>query len=180
MKKLPLQEAFTLLEPGPVILLTTADNGKNNIMTISWHMVIDFSPRFAVATGSWNYSYNTLLKTKECVIAVPPVDLSEMTVQIGCCTGAEVDKFNQFKLTPVKAENVGAPLIEECLGNIECRVVQHIEDHGIFILEGIQAWIDTDRKERRTFHANGDGTFVVDGDTISYRDLMSAKLPPGV
>ena len=180
MKKLPLIEAFTLLEPGPVVLVTTSDKGRDNIMTISWHMATDFSPRFAITTGSWNYSYNTLVKTRECVIAIPAVDLSEKAVEIGCCSGADVEKFKKFKLTPVKAEIVGTPLIEECLANIECKVVDHIKKYDIFILEGVQAWVNTERKERRTFHANGDGTFIVDGDTISYRDLMSAKLPPGV
>ena len=180
MKKLPINEAFTLLEPGPAIMLTTSDNGKNNVMTITWHMVLDFSPKFAIATGSWNYSYNALVKNKECVIAVPAVDLSKKVIEIGCCSGAEVDKFKKFKLTPVKAENVEAPLIKECLANIECKVIDHVEKHGLFILEGVQAWINTQRKERRTFHGNGDGTFIVDGRIINYRDLMSAKLPPGV
>ena len=180
MIKLPLNEAFTLLEPGPVILLTTSDNGRDNIMTITWHMVMDFAPRFAISTGTWNYSFKALSKNKECVIAIPAVDLSEKAIQIGCCSGSEVDKFKKFQLTPVPAENVGAPLIQECLANIECRVENYLEKYGIFILEGVQAWIDSERKERRTFHGIGDGTFVVDGHTISYRDLMSAKLPPGV
>ena len=81
MKKLPLQKAFTLLEPGPVVLVTTADNGKQNILTLSWTMVMDFPPRFAFLTGSWNYSYKALKKTGECVIAIPAVDLAKKTVQ---------------------------------------------------------------------------------------------------
>ncbi|HWP97267.1 MAG TPA: hypothetical protein VN426_10520 [Syntrophomonadaceae bacterium] len=47
-------------------------------------------------------------------------------------------------------------------------------------MQGVRAWIDQERTERRTFHANGDGTFVVDGSTISLRSLMEEKLPPGV
>jgi hypothetical protein len=54
MKTLPLAKAFMLLEPGPVILVTTADRGKRNVMTISWHMVMDFTPRFALLTGPWS------------------------------------------------------------------------------------------------------------------------------
>jgi len=131
MKKFPLQKAFTLLELGPVVLVTTSDGGRQNIMTLSWTMVTDFSPRFAFSTGSWNYSYKALKKTGECVIAVPAVDLSKKTVQIGMCSGAEIDKFKKFKLTPLKAENVSAPLIKECYANIECRVVDHIEKHNL-------------------------------------------------
>ena len=169
-----------LLEPGPVVLVTTSNEVKNNIMTISWHMVMDFTPRFAFLTGEWNYSYEALIKNKECVIAVPTVDISQKVVEIGGCSGSDTDKFTKFGLTPIKATSVGAPLIKECLANIECRIVDHIETHNIFILDAVQAWIDTDRKERRTIHANGDGTFIVDGQTISYRNLMLPKLPPGV
>jgi flavin reductase (DIM6/NTAB) family NADH-FMN oxidoreductase RutF len=180
MKKLPLGKAFLLLEPGPVVLVTTAPGGKKNIMTLSWHMVMDFTPRLAFVTGPWNYSYRALMKERECVIAVPAVDLSAKVVEIGACSGAEVDKFAKFALTPVKAKSVKAPLIAECLANIECRIVDHIARHDIFVLDGVNAWIDPERKERRTFHAVGDGTFVVDGKTLNHRKLMLNKLPSGV
>lgn len=169
-----------LLEPGPVILVTTARGAKNNIMTISWHMVMDFTPQFALLTGPWNFSYQALVRTRECVIAVPTVDLSRKVVEIGACSGSGTDKFKKFDLTPLKAKSVQAPLIKECLANIECRVTDHVAKHGIFVLEGVQAWIDPGREERRTIHANGDGTFVVDGRTINHRRLMLSKLPPGV
>jgi len=180
MKKLPLGKAFLLLEPGPVVLVTTASGGKMNIMTLSWHMVMDFTPRLAFVTGPWNYSYRALIKERECVIAVPAVDLSAKVVEIGACSGAEVDKFAKFALTPVKAKSVKAPLIAECPANIECRIVDHIAKHDIFVLDGVNAWINPERKERRTFHAVGDGTFVVDGKTVNHRKLMLNKLPPGV
>jgi len=180
MKKLPLQKAFTLLEPGPVVLVTTADGGKQNILTLSWTMVMDFTPRFAFLTGSWNYSYKALKKTGECVIAIPTVDLSKKTVQIGSCSGAEINKFEKFKLTPLKAENVSAPLIKECYANIECRIVDHIQKHNIFVLDGLAAWVDNARAEKRCFHAIGDGRFRADGELINHRRIMIAKLPAGV
>ncbi len=169
-----------LLEPGPVVLVTTADKGKNNIMTISWHMVMDFTPRFALLTGPWNYSYKALIRTKSCVISIPTVDISKKVVGIGVCSGSDTDKFKKFDLTPVKAKSIDAPLIKECLANVECHVTDHIKKHDIFVLEAVHAWIDVNRKERRTIHANGDGTFVVDGRVLNYRRLMLPKLPPGV
>jgi flavin reductase (DIM6/NTAB) family NADH-FMN oxidoreductase RutF len=180
MAELPLEKAFMLIEPGPVILVTTNANDKNNIMTISWHMVVDFTPRIALTTGPWNYSFQALRQTKECVLAIPAVDLAEKVVGIGDCSGADCDKFQQFHLTPLPAAEVKAPLIAECLACLECRVSGYLEPPGIFILKGIRAWIDQERTERRTFHAKGDGTFVVDGDTINLRHLMEDKLPPGV
>ncbi|SMC47381.1 flavin reductase family protein [Papillibacter cinnamivorans] len=178
--KLPMEKAFMLIEPGPVLLISTRDGGRDNIMTLSWHMVMDFTPRIAIATGPWNHSFRALVNTRECVLAVPAVDLAETAVRIGDCSGADVDKFETFALTPLPAAEVKAPLIAECLACLECRVAEYLEPQGIFILEGLRAWIDAERKERRTFHAVGDGTFVADGETFSLRGLMEDKLPPGV
>jgi flavin reductase (DIM6/NTAB) family NADH-FMN oxidoreductase RutF len=180
MKKFPLNKAFTFLEPGPVILVTTTDGGKRNIMTLSWTMVLDFTPRFAFMTGPWNYSCTALKRTKECVIAVPTVDLARTAVRIGSCSGAQVNKFEKFALTPLEAAHVKAPLIKECYANIECRVVDHIQKHGIFVLDALEAWIDEKRKEKRFFHAVGDGRFIVDGEKFSHRRIMIEKLPEGV
>ena len=118
MKKLQLSKAFTLMESGPVVLVTTNDSGKNNIMTISWTMVVDFTPQFAITTGPWNFSYAALRKSRECVISVPTVDLIDQVVGVGTCSGADTDKFEKFGLTPVKGKHVKSPLIKECLANM--------------------------------------------------------------
>jgi len=180
MKRMPLGRAFTLLEPGPVVLVTTSDGEKNNIMTISWTMVNDFTPRFAMTTGPWNHSYTALRKSRECVIAIPTVDLIDRVVGVGTCSGADTDKFEKFGLTPVKGKHVGSPLVRECLANIECRVIDIVRKHNIVVLEGVAAYFDHSRKEQRTLHAVGDGTFVVDGRRLDRREMMRSKLPGGV
>jgi flavin reductase (DIM6/NTAB) family NADH-FMN oxidoreductase RutF len=175
MRDLPLAKVFHLIEPGPVVLLTTANQGRANIMTMSWHMMMEFvPPRIGCVLGDLNYSYEALRKTKECVIAIPTVDLATKVVEIGNCSGREVDKFSAFGLTPLPGKKVKAPLIAECLANLECQVVdtRMANKYGLIILETVKAWIDPKRKERRTFHANGDGTFVVDGRTINLKKKM--------
>ena len=180
MKKLQLSKAFTLLEPGPVVLVTTHDGKKNNIMTISWTMVVDFTPVFAITTGPWNHSFAALRKTKQCVIAIPTVDLLDKVVGIGTCSGTDTDKFEKFALTPVQSKHVKAPLIKECLANIECKVIDFNRKHSIVILEGVAAYLDTARKEKRMLHAVGDGTFIADGRKLDRRKMMRSKLPAGV
>jgi flavin reductase (DIM6/NTAB) family NADH-FMN oxidoreductase RutF len=101
MSQLKLSKVFTLMESGPVVLVTTHDGKKDNIMTISWTMVMDFTPVFAITTGEWNHSFAALRKNRECVIAIPTVDLLDKVVGIGTCSGADTDKFAKFKLTPV-------------------------------------------------------------------------------
>lgn len=180
MHQLELSKAFTLMEPGPVVLVTTCDRQKDNIMTISWSMVMDFTPVFAIVTGEWNHSFAALRKNRECVIAIPTVDMLDKVVGIGTCSGADTDKFAKYKLTPVQGKVVTPPLIKECLANIECKVIDIVEKHNIVVLEGVAAYIDTARKEKRTVHAVGDGTFIVDGRKIDRRKMMASKLPYGV
>ena len=180
MRTLKLSKVFTLLEPGPVVLVTTHDGKRPNVMTISWTMVVDFAPRFAITTGAWNYSYRALRKTRECVIAIPTADLLDTVVGIGTCSGADTDKFARFNLTAVTGKRVKAPLIKECLANIECRVVEIIGRYCIVVLEGIAAHGASSRKEWRTLHAVGDGTFIVDGRTLDRRTQMAGNIPAGV
>ena len=180
MRQLKLSKAFTLMESGPVVLVTTHDGQKDNIMTISWTMVLDFTPVFAITTGEWNHSFAALRKNKECVIAIPTVDMLDKVVGIGTCSGTDTDKFAKFKLTPVQGKVVRSPLIKECLANIECKVIDIVKKHNIVVLEAVAAYIDTARKEKRTVHAVGDGTFIVDGRKIDRRKMMASKIPYGV
>ena len=180
MRKLKLSKAFTLMESGPVVLVTTHDGQQDNIMTISWTMVVDFTPLFAITTGAWNHSFAALRKRRECVIAIPTVDMLDKVVGIGTCSGADTDKFARFRLTAMPGKFVRAPLIKECLANIECKVVDIVSRHNIVVLEGVAAYSDAARKEKRTVHAVGDGTFIVDGRRIDRRKMMAAKIPLGV
>jgi flavin reductase (DIM6/NTAB) family NADH-FMN oxidoreductase RutF len=143
-------------------------------------MVLDFTPVFAIVTGEWNHSFAALRKSRECVIAIPTVDMLDKVVGIGTCSGADTDKFARFRLTPVQGKFVTPPLIKECLANMECKVIDIVRKHNIVVLEAVAAYIDTAREEKRTVHAVGDGTFIVDGRKIDRRKMMASRLPCGV
>ena len=182
LKKDKLQKAFTYIEPGPVILLTTRDGQKDNICTISWMMAIDYSEhcRIAISTGAWNSSFKTMMKTKECGICVPSANMSEKVVGIGTCSGEENDKFTKFSLTPFEGTLSKAPLICECIAGLECRVIDYIEKYGLVILECNQLWVDKTKEFLPTLHANGDGTFRTDSDrVINLREEMRMWVPDG-
>lgn len=180
MEVLQLSKAFTLIEPGPVVLVTTNNGRHDNVMTITWTMVLDFSAAFAITTGPWNHSYAALRNAKECVLSIPTVDLIDTAVGVGTCSGRDTEKFEKFGLTRVKARHVKAPLIKECLANIECRIVDIIEQHSIVVLQGLAAYFDSAREEQRMIHAVGDGTFIVDGCKIDRKAMMRSKLPSGL
>jgi len=175
MQEFPLSRTHFWIEPGPVILVATTLKRFHNVMTARFHSMMQHDPPLlGCVIGPWDYSFKALRATKECVIAIPTVDLADKVVDIGNCSGADVDKFIKFNLTPLPAEKVKAPLIAECLTNIECRVVdtRMVRKYNLFVLEAVQVWTDEKRKERRTIHHNGNGTFVVDGRTINLKKKM--------
>lgn len=176
MKNFPLEKVVCLLEPGPLVLVTTALQGKRNIMTMGFHMMVQHNPPLiAFILGPWDYSHKALVETNECVIAIPGVDLMEKAVDIGNCSGADTDKFERFGLDSMNAEKVNAPLIKQCLANIECKVVntQLTEEFNLFVVEAVKAWISPDRKEQRIFHHKGNGTFSIDGGTKDLKARMT-------
>ena len=175
MKDLPLSKVYQLLEPGPVVLLTTSRKGRANVMTMSWHMMVEFEPPLvACVVSNANYSFAALRATGECVIAVPAVKLASKVVQVGNSSGRNVDKFAAFGLTPAPAKTVAAPLVAECFANFECKVsdTRLVSSYNLFILEVLKAWKDPAQKNPRTIHHHGYGTFVVDGKTIKLKSKM--------
>ena len=174
MKDFPLSKVYQLLEPGPVVMLTTARKGRANVMTMSWHMMVEFEPPLVACVVGSVYSFEMLRATKECVIAIPARKLASKVVEVGNTSGRDIDKFESFGLTPLPAKNVGAPLIKECFANLECRVsdTREVNRYNMFILEVVKAWIDPDQKRPKTIHHHGYGNFVVDGAAIRLKSHM--------
>jgi flavin reductase (DIM6/NTAB) family NADH-FMN oxidoreductase RutF len=168
---LPLETVYQVLEPGPVVLLTTRGrDGRANVMTMSWHMMMEFTPPLVgcVVSGN-NYSFAALRQTRECVIAVPAHKLAAKAVRIGNCSGRDVaDKFRMAGLTTKPAAKVKAPLVAECFANLECRVAdtRMVTRYNMFVLEVVKAWIDPTQKSPKTLHHQGYGRFAVDGRVI--------------
>jgi flavin reductase (DIM6/NTAB) family NADH-FMN oxidoreductase RutF len=172
MKDLPLSKVYQLLEPGPVVLLTTAHKGRANVMTMSWHMMVEFEPPLvACVVSDANYSFAALRATKECVIAVPALKLAAKVAGVGNCSGRNVEKFEAFGLTPVQAKRVSPPLVAECFANLECRVSDSrlVTKFNLFVLEVLKAWSDPAQKNPKTIHHHGHGRFAVDGEMIKLR-----------
>ena len=174
-KSLPLSRVYGLLEPGPVVLITTARRGRTDIMTQSWHTMLEFEPPLVgCVVSNRNYSFSLLKSTRECVINIPTAELAKQVVGCGNTTGAKTDKFEVFGLTPAPAKRVQAPLIVECYANLECRVVdtRAVAKYGFFVLEVVRAWIDPAVKQPRTLHHLGKGQFMVAGRRLRLPSRM--------
>jgi flavin reductase (DIM6/NTAB) family NADH-FMN oxidoreductase RutF len=166
-RRFPLPSVYRQLEPGPVVLLTTAHGGRFNVMPMSWHTMLEFTPPLiGCVVSDRNFSFKALRATRECVINIPTATQLRPVVGCGNVSGRRVDKFSRFGLTPVPASAVAAPLIRECPVNIECRVVDTglVKAFCFFILEAVAAW-QTPGARLRTIHHQGMGHFMLAGAT---------------
>jgi len=176
----PVYDVRRFLEPGPIVLVSSALEGRTNIMTMGWHMIMGFQPSL-VGCYIWseNYSFDMVRKSRQCVINVPTVDIAPAVVKIGNSSGRNTDKFAEFGLTAIPGERVEAPLIDECFANFECRLVDatHIDTYCLFILEVVKAHVATSPKYPETIHYRGDGIFMLSGkNTSRYRKMFKPEM----
>jgi flavin reductase (DIM6/NTAB) family NADH-FMN oxidoreductase RutF len=166
------------LEPGPIVLVTSAWKGETNIMTMGWHMMMGFSPAL-IGCYIWdqNHSFELIRKSKQCVINLPTTNLLETTIGIGNCSGVDVDKFGRFGLTPVQGKKVEAPMIAECYANFECRLHDgsRINRLSLFVWEIVKAHVATSPKLPLTFHYRGEGKFMISGKEIDRHKRFKAQ-----
>jgi flavin reductase (DIM6/NTAB) family NADH-FMN oxidoreductase RutF len=168
-KDFPVSKIRRFLEPGPVVLVSSAWQGKANIMTMGWHAVMEFSPSLVgCIISNQNHSFEMVRKSKECAINVPTQDMAKKVVGIGNCSGSEIDKFEKFKLTAAPASKIHAPLIQECFANFECRIfdAKLVNRYNFFVFEVVKAHVAVSPKYPKTLHFRGDGVFMLSGRSI--------------
>ncbi len=175
----PVDDVRRFLEPGPVVLISSAWKGQRNIMTLGWHMVLEFMPsRLATMISTGNHSFELIRRSGECVINVPTAEMLDTVIGIGNSSGVEIDKFAHFGLDAVAASEVAAPLIAQCHASFECRLADRsqIKKHGLFIWEVVKAHVARAPKLPRTVHYRGDGQFMLSGDEVSRRRLFKPEM----
>jgi flavin reductase (DIM6/NTAB) family NADH-FMN oxidoreductase RutF len=171
----PVSDIRRLIEPGPIVLVSSRDKGAANVMTMGWHTVMEFTPSLigcVIAGGS--HSHAMIRRSRQCVINVPTADIASTVVRIGNCSGADTDKFAKFRLTAQEASEVNAPLIAECYASLECRLSDAalVDKYDFFIFEVVKAHVARSPKNPKTIHYRGDGDFMIAGTTKSYRRLF--------
>jgi flavin reductase (DIM6/NTAB) family NADH-FMN oxidoreductase RutF len=169
---LPVWQIRRYLEPGPIVLVSSALDDKRNIMTMGWHTVMEFTPSLigcVIARG--NHSFDLIRKSRECVINLPTTALTDTVVGVGNTAGSKIDKFAHFGLTVQAAERVTAPMIAECHANFECRLADDvlIDKYNFFVFEVVKAHVAKSPNHPETLHYTGDGVFMVSGKVISRR-----------
>lgn len=175
----PVSKVRRYLEPGPIVLVSSAWDGRSNIMTMGWHTCMEFTPALVgCVISAGNHSFDMVRQSGECVINLPTTTLTDAVVGIGNTSGAEIDKFAHFGLTKEPAEKVAAPLIRECHASFECRVADDrlVDAYNFFVFEVVKAHAAVSPKHPETLHYTGDGVFMVSGRVISRRSRFLPEM----
>ncbi len=175
----PVTEVRRYLEPGPIVLITSAWQQQRNVMTLGWHTVLEFTPSLvATMISPGNHSFELVRRSRQCVINLPTVDQLDAVVRIGNCSGADTDKFDAFGLDTTAATDVDAPLLSACHASFECQLhdARQIRPYGLFIWEVVRAHVAPVPKRPRTVHYQGDGQFMCAGPTVSRRRLFKPEM----
>jgi flavin reductase (DIM6/NTAB) family NADH-FMN oxidoreductase RutF len=176
----PVEFTRHWLEPGPVVLVSTAHQQQRAIMTCGWHMMLDWDVA-ATYISEGTRSHELARRSRECVINLPDATLLDTVIGIGNSSSAEVDKFDTFKLTAVAGEQVDAPLIGECAANFECSLLETriTSRYSLFVWQVVKAHVVSLKKYPQTVHYRGNGQFMLSGEEITRRKgFRKDMLPP--
>ncbi len=147
-KSVDLSKAKWLVEPGCVVLVTSGTMTGPNVMTFSWQTPVNnANPCLIVlAISHVRYSYELIKQNGELVINVPGESLLNQTHYVGTVSGRDADKFETSGLTAVAARCVAPPVIDQCAGHLECKVVQTfgMESHDLLVCEVLHAEADSE------------------------------------
>lgn len=180
-----LPHAYRLLNHGPVTLVTSAHEGRQNVMAAAWAMPLDFDPpKVAVVIDANTFTRGLIEASGEFALNIPCRAIAAQVLKAGSASGKDVDKFAHTGLLRFPAQVIGAPLIEGCVAWLECRVLPRPDNqqrHDLFLAEVVAAqadervfkdgrWQFGDNDDLRTLHYYGGGAFAVTGETIEVSD----------
>jgi flavin reductase (DIM6/NTAB) family NADH-FMN oxidoreductase RutF len=142
-KSVPLENARRLINCGHVLLVTSGWKGKQNVLTLAWSTPLSNNPPLVgISVSRSHYTSELIASSGECILNIPDMSILEKVVYCGKHSGRSVDKFTNTGLTPVSAKRVtNPPVINECIGFLECRLqgVYEAGDHNFFVGEILHA-----------------------------------------
>lgn len=176
----PLNKAFLLINHGPTIMITSAAQGKRNIMTAAWSTSLDFAPpKLIIIVDKKNYTQELINESGEFTVLVPSKKMAKQVLQVGSCSGRDTDKFSAFNLETLPAKTVQAPLVEGCLACLECKLIREPHNqstYDLYIGEVTAAWADPEvfseghwhikQDDKRSIHYQTGGEFFAIGESF--------------
>lgn len=177
-----LHRSYRLLNHGPVVLVTAVAGGKAGLMPAAWVMPVDLAPPLvALVLSEESHTRELIDASGELTLSIPPASMLDAVHGAGQVSGRDVDKWTRFGFRPVQGSRVAAPLVDGCLGWLECRVVDRslAKAMDLLVCEAVAAWAEDDvfvggewrftGPERRTIHHLSGGKFFVTGEARTAR-----------
>jgi len=178
-QEIPLDSAHRLINHGPVGLVATrSEQGVYNIAPIAWISPVQKDPpKLLAVVGHSHQTYRNIVETKEFAVCVPHFSQTRLIRQTGKSTGAEIDKFREFKIKTFHANHLDFMLPQGCLGYLECTVFKHYVQEKTDIIVGsilsasvMQSMFDkrflTEKAEGKTLHHLGGSLFCTVSDQL--------------
>ncbi len=146
MKKveIPLSQALRLINAGGVVLVTSRYKDRENVMSASWVTPLSFSPPLVgVAIHPARFTHDLIKKSEQFALNIPNISLLKAVEICGTYSGRDTDKFAKAHITPVDALEIDVPLVEECIGHIECVLTDAFTtgDHTLFVGQVVAATV---------------------------------------
>ena len=143
----PSAKAYRLLYPRLTVLVSCFDpaSRKPNIITIAWAVPLSIDPPLmGILVAPKRHSHELISHAKEFAINIPTMEILDRAIECGKVSGRRHDKFAEFGLTPQPGKVIQAPIIEECVAHMECKLVSQVTtgDHTLFIGEVLTAYAD--------------------------------------
>lgn len=178
-----LSKAYRLLNHGPTVLISSAHNGKQNIMAAAWNMPLDFDPpKVTVVIDKNTYTRELIEASGTFAINVPCVAQIEVVQKVGTNSGRDLqgtDKFAEYGLDTFASTHITAPLLQGCVAWLECKIIPepHIQNtYDLFVAEVVAAcadervfsngrWHFEGYPDLRTIHHVAGGHFFATGES---------------
>lgn len=147
-----------MLYPLPAVLVScgSMQDGKINLITVAWTgTVCTNPPKLYISVRPERHSYDMIRNSGEFVVNLTTRSMTRATDYCGVKSGRDVDKWKECRLTPIAADTVSCPMVEQAPVNIECKVDQVLElgSHHMFIADVTAVHVDEDLlDEKGTFH----------------------------
>lgn len=156
-----------MLNPTPVVMVSCGGTlDEYNIITIAWAGTVNSDPPMcSISVRPERYSYDIIKQTGAFVINLVNKQLAPVADWCGVRSGRKFNKFLETGLTPVRATQVSAPMIEEAPVNIECKVTQIIPlgTHDMFLAEVVAVHVND-----RLFSKKTDALDLQRADLVTY------------
>lgn len=129
----------------PVVIGSYNEDGTANVMSASWYGIVNSKPlKVSVSLRPATHSYHNLVRDGVYTVNIPNESLASFVAFVGHHSGRDMDKFEQTGFTPVKAEYVNAPYVDEFPVVLECNVTEShdLGSHRMFIAEVIDTKVN--------------------------------------